>query len=90
MELQDFIQKRKYLVWYVKDPATLSPEAIVEATLNYGDWEDFKELIDILGIAKTALIFRKKSTKSKMKRCNYSPKTINYFNLYFNKYAPTS
>lgn len=84
MTIQQFIKKRKYLVWYVKNPEKLNNEAIVEAVLNYGDWDDVQEMIRILGIKKTAAIFRE---KSKQKRCNYLPDIKNYFTLYFNKYA---
>ena len=84
MTIQQFIKKRKYLVWYVKDPMKLNNEAIVEAVLNYGDWDDVQEMIEILGIKKTAKIFMKKSNE---KRCNYLPDIKNYFNLYFKKYA---
>jgi len=86
-KLKNFIKSRKYLVWYIKEPEKLSPESITEHTLNYGDWDDVQELIKILGIKKMARIFRKKSKPSKMGRQNYEPKVINYFNLYFNKYA---
>ena len=84
MTIHQFIKKRKYLVWYVKDPGKLDNEAIVEAVLNYGDWDDVQEMIKILGIKKTAKIFAKKSNE---KRCNYLPDIKNYFNLYFKKYA---
>ena len=87
MTIRNFIKRRPYLVWYVKNPENLSHEAIVEAVLNYGDWDDVQTLIKILGIKKVAEIFRKKSKPSKMGRQNYEPKVINYFNLYFNKYA---
>jgi len=84
MTINDFIKKRPHLIWYTKDYDKLSPEAIVEAVLNYGDWDDVKKVIEILGIKKTASIFRK---KSKQKRCNYRPEVKNYFRLYFKKYA---
>jgi hypothetical protein len=84
MTINDFIKKRPYLVWYVKDLGQLSPEAIVEAVLNYGDWDDVKKMIKILGIKRTADIFRK---RSRMERSNYDPKIKNYFHLYFKKYA---
>jgi hypothetical protein len=84
MTINDFIKKRPYLIWYTKDYDKLSPETIVEAVLNYGDWDDVKKVIEILGIRKTASIFRK---KSKQKRCNYRPEVKNYFQLYFKKYA---
>lgn len=83
----NFIKKRPHLIWYVKNYDKLSDESIVEHTLNYGDWKDVQKLFSVLGVKKTAKIFRKKSKPSKMGRQNYEPKVINYFNLYFNKYA---
>jgi hypothetical protein len=82
--INSFIKKRPYLVWYTKNYDKLSEEAIVEAVLNYGNFDDFKKIIKILGIKKTAAIFRK---QIKQKRCNYRPEIKNYFQLYFNKYA---
>lgn len=87
MTIHDFIKKRKHLIWYVKDYDKLSPESIVEATLNYGNWNDVQTLIKIMGIKKTAAIFRKCSKPGKWGRTNYDQKITNYFNLYFNKYA---
>ena len=85
--MHDFIKKRKYLIWWVKDYDKLSAESIVEATLNYGDWDDVQELIKILGIKKVAAIFREKSKPSKMGRQNYALKTKYFFSHYFDKYA---
>ncbi|MEA3344351.1 MAG: hypothetical protein U9Q16_01560 [Patescibacteria group bacterium] len=84
MTIKEFIKKKKHLVWYVKNPEKLNNEAIVEAILNYGNWDDVQTMIKILNIQKVAKIFRE---KSKEKRCNYLPDIKNYFNLYFNKYA---
>jgi len=84
MIIHQFIKKRPYLVWYVKDLNKLSEESIVEHVLNYGDWDDVQKMIKILGIKKVAEIFW---TKSKQKRCNYRPEIKNYFHFYFNKYA---
>lgn len=87
MQLGAFIKKRPYLIWHTKNYEDLSPESIVEAVLNYGDWDDVQTLIKILGIKKMARIFRKKSKLSKIGRQNYRPEIINYFNLYFKKHA---
>lgn len=87
MTIHDFIKKRKYLIWWVKDYDKLKAESIVEATLNYGDWDDVQALIKILGIKKTAKIFRAKSKPSKIGRQNYHAATKHYFTLYFNKHA---
>lgn len=84
MTINDFIRRRPYLVWYTKNYKHLSKEAIVEAVLNYGDFDDVKKMFSILGVKKTADIFRKQIRR---KRINYDPKIANYFQLYFNKYA---
>lgn len=87
MTIHDFIKARKSLIWWVKDYDKLEAAAIVEATLNNGDWEDVRTLIKILGIKQVAKIFREKSKPSKIGRQNYAPKTKHFFTLYFNKYA---
>lgn len=85
--IHKFIVKRPYLVWYVKDLSKLDEASIVEHVLNYGDWDDVQEMIKILGMQKTAEIFRKKSAGDKFGRQNYRPEIKHYFNLYFNKHA---
>ena len=87
MTIHQFIKKRPYLIWYVKNYDALSEDSIVEATLNYGDWDDVMKMIKILGMKKTAKIFRVKSKPDKFGRCNYRPEIKNYFNLFFNKHA---
>lgn len=84
MTIKDFIAERKYLVWHVKDPRKLNNEAIVEAVLNYGDWNDVQQIIHLLGIKTVANIFEKESNRA---RCNYHPTTKHYFHLYFQKHA---
>ncbi len=84
MTLQAFIKNRRHLIWYTKNYDGLSAESIVEATLNYGDWNDVQALIKILGIRKTAEIFKR---KSRQKRSNYDPKVRHYFELYFKAHA---
>jgi hypothetical protein len=87
MDIHQFIKKRPHLVWYVKDLGKLDEASIVEHVLNYGDWDDVQGMIKILGIKKTAKIFREKSTPSPMGRQNYDNRVKNYFQLYFNKHA---
>jgi len=86
-QLHQFIKARKYLIWWVSDLKNLGEESIVEATLNYGNWDDVQELIRILGMKKVAKIFRDRSKLSKMGRQNYRPEVKYYFTLYFNKYV---
>ncbi len=82
--IQEFIKQRPYLIWYVRDLDKLNEASIVEHTLNYGDWDDVQEMIKILGVKKTADIFSKQINQ---KRVNYDAKILNYFKLYFSKYA---
>ena len=84
--LYNFISGRKHLIWYVKDYRSLSEESIVEAVLNYGNWEDVQKIISIMGIDRVAEIFRKQMVTGRQ-RGNYYPDVAHYFNLYFNKYA---
>ena len=82
--LYDFISERKHFIWYVKDYRALSEESIVEATLNYGNWDDVQKIIGIMGMERVATIFRKQINRP---RKNYRPEVSHYFSLYFNKYA---
>ncbi len=84
MKIENFIQKRKHLIWYAKSHQRLSQGSVLEACLNYGDWNDFKTLLKILGPKKMASLFQKKLAQ---KRSNFSQKTANYFKFYFSKHA---
>lgn len=87
MAIGSFIKQRPYLIWYTKNYDQLSEESVVEAVLNYGNWDDVQQLIKILGMKKVAGIFREKSKPDKFGRQNYRPEIKHYFNLYFNKHA---
>ena len=82
--LYDFISKRKGLIWYVRDLRALNEEAVVEAVLNYGNWRDVQQLIEIMGIKSVAGIFRKQIARP---RKNYRKEVAHYFSLYFDRYA---
>jgi hypothetical protein len=84
MTIQEYIEKKPYLVWHVKDYEGLSKSSILEAVINYGDWQDVQAIIKIIGIKNAYNIYRKKSG---VKRTNYRPEIKNYFTLYFKKYA---
>lgn len=84
MKIQDLAKEKPYLFWSTTDYDALNEEAIVEGVLNYGDWDDVQKLFKVLGLKKTATIFQKQILQ---KRINYDPKIVNYFKLYFNKYA---
>ncbi len=82
-----FIKNRPYLIWWVKNYDNLDAESIVEATLNYGNWDDVQTLFKILGMREVAGIFRRKSKPSQVGRQNYRSEIIRYFNLYFDKHV---
>ncbi len=84
MTTGDFVRERKYLFWSTKNYDGLSNEAIVEAVLNYGNMDDVRELIVLLGIQEVAKIFRENTSRP---RINYDKKIVNYFSLFFEKYA---
>jgi hypothetical protein len=83
-EIQQFIKNRPHLIWYSKDYEHMADESIVEHVLNYGDWEDFKEMIRIMGMDRAAEIFRREAFK---KRTNYRTRTRTFFNNYFTAHA---
>jgi hypothetical protein len=84
MTIQTYAQNKPYLFWSTNNIAHLSDEAVVEGILERGDFDDVQKIIKIMGINKVSKIFFHLTGK---KRNNLSPKTINYFKLYFNKYA---
>lgn len=84
MTLGDFVRKRKHLFWSTKNYDGLSKGAVIEAVLNYGDMEDVRALIALLGIQDVAKIFREQTNRP---RVNYLPEVRHYFQLYFKKYA---
>ena len=84
MTIGDFVKKRKYLFWSTKNYDGLSNDAVVEGILNYGNMNDVRELISLLGMQEVAKIFYKNTNRV---RVNYRPEIVNYFQLYFKKYA---
>lgn len=84
--LRDFIAARPHLIWYSKDYDRMDEAAIVEATLNYGNWNDVQKLFRIIGIENAARAFRKQMVTGRQ-RGNYYPDVAHYFTLYFDKHA---
>ncbi len=82
--VKNFLADKPYLFWSVKNKSELSVEAILEAVFNYGDWQDFLKAERILGRKKVKQIFNKLKNR---RRTNLRAKTVNFFELYFSKYA---
>jgi hypothetical protein len=85
MTIETFVREKSYLFWSTKDLDRLSKESVVENVLNYGDFDDFKKIVEIMSVNAVANIFRK---QLEGKRINYRPEIKNYFTLYFDKYVP--
>ncbi len=85
----DLIQRNGHLFWYVQEEEkqNISQEALVETILNYGDLDAVSYLLNQVGIKLVASIFFKQINQE---RVNYFPQVINFFTLYFNRYAPGS
>ena len=83
-DFRDIIRQKPYLIWYTKDYDALNEEAVVEAVLNYGDWDDVQQLIETLGMKRVAEIFETYASRS---RTNYRDDIREYFHLYFQRHA---
>jgi len=45
-KIYQFIGERNHLIWWTQNFDNLSDESVVEAVLNYGNWDDVQKLID--------------------------------------------
>ena len=85
-EVKAFIRENSVLFWYIPEDKKedISEEVLVEFILNYGDEKSVKKLFELLGIKRIAQIFYEQTNRT---RVNYFPQVVNYFKLYFDKYA---
>lgn len=81
---KEIVEPNKTLFWDESNINNLSTELIVEKILNYGDYPSVTKMIDIIGIKKVSEIF---NNKINQRRCNFHPRTINYFKLYLKKHV---
>jgi len=88
-EVKKFIDDHQYLFWYSPAPKseTVSDELLVEMVLNYGDMNQLRSLFAVMGINGVAKIFFDSISKSERRKGNYFELTLNYFTLFFNRYA---
>ena len=85
--IKDFIRKHEALFWYSPEDKTetVSDELLVETIINYGTLDSIHQLFEIFGLQNTASIFRNMTGR---KALNIYPELRNFFDLYFDKYAP--
>jgi len=89
LEVKKFIDDHQHLFWYSPAPKseTVSDELLVEMILNYGNMNELRSLFNIMGINGVAKIFFDSIAKSERRKGNYYELTVNYFTLFFNRYA---
>ena len=85
-EIKAFIRSKSDLFWYTPEnkKEDISPEFLVETILNYGNLEDIRTLVRIMGKNEISRIFFNATGRKKM---NYFPEIYNFFSLYFNRHA---
>ncbi|MFA6950542.1 MAG: hypothetical protein WCQ70_07650 [Lentimicrobiaceae bacterium] len=85
-EIKAFIRQHSNLFWYTSEDKKedISHELLVETIFNYGNLNDIRQLINILGIKKLSEIFN--GIKDR-KKSNYYPEIYNFFSLVIKKYA---
>jgi hypothetical protein len=86
MTRAEFIEKNKHLFWYINPNKlqNISNEVLVEFIFNYGQWEDVKELVKILGFKELKRVFDETQERNIN---NYFPEMYNYLKLIVKKYA---
>lgn len=85
-EVKQFIRDHSNLFWYTPEnkKEEIGNDLLVETILNYGDLDDFKDLVKIFGIKQLSEIFFRATGRQKQ---NYYPEIYHYFSLLFKKYA---
>ena len=63
--VQNLISQNPSLIWYTKSYSKLPVESVAEAIFNYGTWQEFIKLKDILGLQNLAKIFAKLDSMSR-------------------------
>jgi len=88
-EIKVFIREHSHLFWYTPEDKKedISLEFLVETILNYGDIEAVKRMFVLLGIKNVSKIFFDSINKSERRKGNFHELTVNYFSLYFKRYA---
>lgn len=89
LEIEQFIHQHSNLFWYTPEDKKkeISPELLVETIFNYGDLNDVRELITIMGIERLSEIFNGLQGRKKL---NYYPEIYHFFSILIQRYAHTN
>lgn len=87
--IKAFIRRHGELFWYSPEDKgeTVSDELLVEHILNYGTMDDVRELFQVMGLPRAAEVFFRSVNMSERRSNNYTPVSLNFFTLLFNRYA---
>ena len=87
--LKNFIRENGYMFWYTPEDKgeKVTDELLVETMLNYGDLEQIRTFFALMGIREVAKIFFHSINLSERRKNNFFEPTLNYFTLFFNRYA---
>jgi len=85
-EIKDFILHHSNLFWYIPGDKKeeISHELLVETIFNYGNLNDVRQLISIMGIDCLSDIF---SGIKGRKKLNYYPEMYHFYSVLISKYA---
>lgn len=88
-QIQAFIHEHSDLFWYTPEEQkkNISKDFLVETILNNGDIMAVRQLMKLLGVKTSAQIFFNSIHLSDRRKGNYHELTINYFTLFFSRYA---
>jgi hypothetical protein len=86
MTREAFIEKNKHLFWYIRKDKLqdINNDVLVEFIFNYGQWEDIKELIKIIGFQELKRVFNDIQDR---RVGNYFPEMYELLNRIVLKYA---
>jgi hypothetical protein len=85
-EIKQFIREHSNLFWYTPEDEKeeISNELLVETILNYGNLDDIRKLINIIGMEQLSTLFFSMQDRKKL---NYYPEIHHFFSLLFKRYA---
>ena len=85
-EIKQFILEHSNLFWYSPEDKKeeISNELLIEMVFNYGDLNDIRQLINILGIEQLSKVFYSLSGRKKL---NYYPEIYHFFSILIKRYA---
>jgi hypothetical protein len=85
-EIKQFILEHSNLFWYSPEDKKeeISNELLIETVFNYGDLNDIRQLINILGIEQLSKVFYSLSGRKKL---NYYPEIYHFFSILIKRYA---